>query len=136
MNLTAAIHARLVGDVTLTALLSEYLGEPAVFTSDPAPGNAVLPYLVSAGQVTDRAFDTKNSRGRQVWRDVRCYAPASGSAALVETIAERVRVLLHRYAMEVDGHETWVSEASGPTGADEKDAYGRIVSLRLMLVEV
>ena len=135
MNLTTAIHARLAGDATLAAFLAEYAGEPAVFSTDPAPGDATLPYLVSAGHVSDRAYDTKTTRGRQVYRDVRCYAPASGSVVTVEEIAERVRALLHRHALAVDGHETWVAEASGPTAADEEDAYGRIVSLRLIVME-
>ena len=136
MNLTAAIYNRLAGDAMLTALLAEYNGQPAVFTTDPAPGNAVLPYIVSAGQVAVSPSDTKTTRGRQVWRDVRCYAPSTGSAVLIEQIAERVRELLHRHRLEVSGYEVYICEASGPVGADEDDAYGRIVSLRLIAQEV
>lgn len=136
MNLTAALYDRLAGDDTLVSFLAEYHGAAAIFTSDPAPANASLPYLVSAGEVAQRPYDTKTTRGREVWRDVRCYTPAGGSAELVEQIAERVRALLHRYALTVDGAETWVAEASGPTAADEDDCYGRVVSLRLVLMEV
>jgi len=136
LNLTAALHARLVGDATLAALLADYKGGPAIFTTDPAPGDATLPYLVSAGEVATSPFDTKTTRGREVRRDVRCYAAATGSAALVEEIAERVRVLLHRYRLEVDGHEAWVAEVTGPIAADEDEAYGRVVNLRLILMEV
>lgn len=136
MNLTAALHARLTGDADLVALLNTFEGEPAVFTADPAPGKAELPYIVTAGEVAQTPFDTKTTRGRQVWRDVRCYAPASGSAALVEQIAERVRALLHRHWLEVEGHETYVAEVAGPVAADEEDAYGRVLTLRLILGEV
>lgn len=136
MNLTAALYNRLAGDDELVAMLAEYQGESAIFTTDPAPGDAELPYIVSAGETGGRPFDTKVRRGRQVWRDIRCYAPATGSAALVEEIAERVRVLLHRHALEVENHETWVAEASGPIAADEDEAYGRVVTLRLVLMEV
>ena len=135
MNLTAAKYDRLSGDATLVALLGVYAGGPAIFTTDPAPGNATLPYLVAAGNVADAAFDSKNSRGRRPMFDVRCYAPATGSAATVEAIAERVRALFHRHRLAVDGHTTWVAEASGPVVADEKDAYGRIVTIRLVMVE-
>ncbi len=135
MNLTAALYNRLAGDATLAALLTEYRDGPAIFTTDPAPADATLPYLVSAGEVTQRPFDTKTSRGREVWRDVRCYAPPSGSASIVEEIAERVRTLLHRHRLEVDDHETWVAEASGPIAADEENAYARVVTLRLILQE-
>ncbi len=136
MNLTDAIYTRLAGDATLIGLISTYNGEPAIFTTDPAPEDAELPYIVSAGNVADRARDTKTTRGREVWRDVRCYAPALGSAVLVEQIAERVRALCHRHKLEVSDHETWIAEASGPMVIDEDDAYGRIVSLRFYIVEV
>ena len=135
MNLTEAVYDRMASDGTLAALIGTYKGEPAIFTADPAPGNASLPYIVSAGQVADSAFDTKTTQGRQVWRDVRCYTPAGGSPVTVEAIAERVRALFHRYRLVVDGFETWVAEASGPVAADEDDAYGRIVTIRLILME-
>jgi hypothetical protein len=136
VNLTAAVYSRMATDATLTALLASYGAGPAVFTADPAPGDAELPYIVSAGEVAQSASDTKTTRGRQVWRDVRCYAPATGSAETVEAIAERVRALFHRHALEVDGFETWVAEAGGPITADEEEAYGRVVTLRLVLKEV
>ena len=136
MNLTEPIHERLADDATLAALLATYRGAAAVFTVDPAPGDADLPYIVAAGSVSDAAKDTKTTRIREVRRDVRCYAPATGSAVTVEAMAERARALLHRYALEVDGHETWVAEASGPVAADETDAYARIVTVRWLLQEV
>jgi hypothetical protein len=135
LNLTAAIYARLAGDETLASLLASYQGEPAVFTTDPAPESAVLPFIVTAGSVTESPFDTKTTRGRTVWRDVRCYAPATGSARPVEEIAERARWLLHRYRLVVDGQEVWIAEVSGPIAADEDDAYGRVLTLRLVLME-
>jgi len=134
MELTAAIYARLAGDGTLGGLLARYEGGPALFTTDPAPGDASLPYVVTAGAVAQRPFEAKNRGGREVFRDVRCYAPASGSAALVEALAERVRALLHRWPLVVSGWETWVAEASGPVAADEEDAYGRVVSLRWVVM--
>ncbi len=136
MNLTLAMYERMAYDATLTGYLADYDSAPAVFTTDPAPGDAQLPYIVSAGEVVQRPFDTKNSRGREVWRDIRCYTARSGSAVLVEQIAERVRSLFHRHALVVAGAETWVAEASGPVSADEEDAYGRIVTIRLVLMEV
>lgn len=132
---TAAIYERLTEDATLVGLLATYGGAPAVFTADPAPGDATLPYIVSAGQVSDVAFDTKTTRGRDVQRDVRCYAEIGGSVATIEAIAERVRELLHRHALVVDGYETWIAQCSGPIQADEEAAYGRVVTVRLVMVE-
>ncbi len=134
--LTAAIYTLLAGDAQLAALLATYNGAPAVFTTDPAPGDATLPYIVSAGNVADAPFDTKTGNGRQVWRDVRCYAAADGSAVTIEAIGERVRQLLHRASLTVDGFNVFMTDCSGPSVADEPDAYGRIVSVRLMAMEV
>jgi len=134
--LTQAIYDRLSGDPTLQGLLAIYGGAPAIFTTDPAPGDAELPYLVSAGEVSTAPFDTKTTLGREVRRDVRCYADTNGSAALIEEIAEQVRSLLHRHELAINGFETWVAECTGPIVADEDRAYGRVVSIRLILMEV
>lgn len=133
--LTAALYDVLAGDVTLTDLLSTYDGAPAIFTTDPAPGDATLPYIVSAGEIAQTPFDTKTTRGRIVTRDIRCYTAASGSAVTVETIAERVRVLLHRVEITIADHEWIMAECSGPMTADEQDAYGRIVTVRMTIEE-
>ncbi len=133
MNLTEAIYDRLALDVTLAALLATYQGDPAVFTTDPPPGDADLPYIVTAGHVADAPWDTKTTRGRDVYRDVRCYAAADGSAVTVEEIAERVRTLLHRHALAVTDFDTVIAECSGPVVADEPDAYGRVVTIRLRM---
>ncbi len=136
MNLAAAFYDRMAGDATLTAMLGAYNGEPCIFTVDPAPEDADMPCIVSAGEVAQSPFDTKTTRGRQVWRDVRCYAPATGSAVTLEAVAERVRELFHRHELAVDGFETWIAEVTGPVEADEEDAYGRLVTVRLILQEV
>jgi hypothetical protein len=134
--LTGAIYDVLAGDATLTALLATYSGNPAIFTSDPAPGDAELPYIVTAGEFSQSPFDTKTTLGRDLRRDVRCYADAKGSAVNVEAIAERVRALLHRQVMVLPGFVWILGECSGPIVADEPDAYARIVSVRLIVEEL
>jgi len=133
---TQALYDRLAGDGILSGMLATYEGQPAVFTIDPAPGDASLPYIVSAGDAAHAAWDTKTGLGRRIWRDVRCYAAADGDAMLIEEIAERVRRLLHRRPLAVAGYAGIVAECSGPIKADEQDAYGRIVTIRMMLEEV
>lgn len=133
--ITDAIHDLLSGDATLAGLLNTYGGEPAIFTVDPAPGDATLPYIVTAGEVSQAPFDTKTTRGRTILRDVRCYDAADGSAVAVEAIAERVRALLHRQTITVAGYTWLLSECTGPIVADERDAYGRIVTVRTILEE-
>jgi len=132
--LTDAMYDRLTGDATLIAMLAAWQGAPAVFTVDPVPPDATLPYIVTAGQVADAAFDTKTTRGRMVMRDVRCYAAADGST-LIEVLAERVRALLHRHRLEIAGYDTLVAECMGPIAANEAEAYGRVVTVRLTVVD-
>lgn len=133
--LTQAIYNRLAGDGELVAMLNTYASAPAIFTTDPAPGDATMPYIVTAGEVAQEPFDTKQTRGRTATRDVRCYTAAGGSAATVESIAERVRALLHRQSLAIADHEWMMAECSGPQVADEQDAYGRIVSVRITFEE-
>ncbi len=131
--ITQAIHDVLAGDGVLAGLLNTYRGEPAVFTVQPAPGDAVLPYIITAGDVAVEPWGTKTTFGRIPTRDIRCYTAASGSAVTVEAIAERVRVLLHRQPIAVAGYRWVMGECSGPISADEQDAYGRIVTVRMHL---
>ena len=135
MNLTEAIYDRLSGDAELVALLGTYHGGPAIFTTDPAPGDAALPYIVSSGEFAQRRYEAKNLRGREVFRDVRCYAATAGSAVTVEAMAERVRALLLRHVLAIEGFGTLVADVSGPVAADEADAHGRIVSVGLVALE-
>jgi hypothetical protein len=135
--LTGTLYDRLAGDAILASYLSIYKGNPAVFTTDPAPGDAALPYIVTAGEAVQIPWDTKNSRGREIIRDVRCYADAgSGSSVTIEAIAERVRYLLHRQTLIIDGFQWVLSSAGGPIQADEQDTYGRIISLSLKAQEI
>lgn len=134
--ITKAIYDALSEDETLTALLGTYKSEPAIFTTDPAPGDAVMPYIVTAGNIAAVAFDTKTTQGRTITRDIRCYAAASGSAVTVEAIAERVYTLLHRQALVIEGFVWLWAECSGPMAADEQDAYGRIVTVTLTVEEI
>lgn len=134
--ITAAIYNKLAGDATLTAMLSTYGGNPAIFTIDPAPGDATLPYIVSAGETSQAPFDTKTSRGRDLIRDVRCYADADGSVITIEAIAERVRALLHRQSLTIAGFDWIISDVTGPIVADERDYYGRVINLSLKAEEI
>lgn len=134
--LTEAVYDCLVGDATLVSMLATYRGAPAVFTIDPVPGDAKLPYIVTAGEVAQSPWDTKTSRGRRAFRDIRCYAEASGTTVQVEAIAERVRELFHRFQLPVSGFGVLVASAAGPVVADEEKVYGRIVTVEFLLVEV
>ena len=133
--LTQAVYDVMAEDGTLTDLLNTYGGEPAIFTTEPAPGDAAMPYIVSSGEVAQEPWDTKTTSGRIATRDVRCYTAESGSADVVEAIAERVWDLFHRQTIDIDGWTVVIAECSGPVSADEQDAYGRIVTIRFTVQE-
>ena len=133
--LTEALYDRMAGDGDLVALLSSYQGEPAVFTARPAPGAARLPYIVADTLVSDAPRDTKQTRGRDIRRDINYYAEATGESSEVDAIAERVRALFHRQSLEVEGFGVWMTECGGPVSADESDAYRRIVTVRIVMTE-
>jgi preprotein translocase subunit Sec63 len=138
-ELTAAFVARLKADATLTALIAKYpvgSGDPAVFSVDPVPEDAVLPYVVTVGEVTQVPEDTKTTRRRRVVRDVRVYADANGGADLIEDAQERIHDLFHRFLLVVTGYATVIAEVAGMGVIDEKDVYGRVVTVRLTLEEV
>ena len=135
MIVTQAIYTRLANSVALVDMLAEYNGAPAIFTTDPAPDDAVMPYIVAAGNVAAAPFDAKDCLGQTVTRDVRCYANANGSAAVVEEIAEKVRQLLHRQQLSITGYNWIMSDATGPITADERFAYGRIVTVSVTAQE-
>jgi hypothetical protein len=138
-ELTTAFVARLKTDATLLALLAKYPAggaDPAVFSFDPVPEDAALPYIVTAGEFAVTPQDTKTTRRRDAFRDVRVYADAAGSAVTVEAIQKRVRELFHRFPLVVTGFTTVIARASGATIVDEKDVYGRVVTVRLTLEEV
>ena len=127
---TAGIYNQLANDSTLTALLTDYNGVHAIFTIEPIPGDADYPYIVIS-QVTMTPDDTKSTQGREILWDVRCYTEATGTKATVESIAEQVRSLLHRYALVITGYTTIVAEVSNIIDAPQEDGvYGIILTTR------
>ena len=134
---TQAIYDRLANDATLIALLSDYNGSPAIFTVMPIPEDVDLPYIITEGEVSNIPFDTKNSSGREIYRDIRCYTEADGSAVTVETIAERIRTLFHNHELVVSGYDNaMLCEAESLSVAPFEDGvYGRIVTVRFIAME-
>lgn len=137
-GLTQAVYDALRQDPELVALLASYpanSSDPAVFTADPAPDDATLPYIVSAGEVSVQPFDTHDRNGVDLLRDIRCYAEKTGSVATIEQISDRVRRIFHRQSFQVPGWSFRYAAISGPIVNDELDAYGRILTVRFVLEE-
>lgn len=129
----------LIADDTLVDLLAEYTPpddgepEPAIFSTDPVPEDASLPFIVLSGVVADEENDLKGFiGGRDVSFDIRCYTERSGSVVLVDQIAERIREVLHRASVPVAGLEHVDTRVSGPLAIDEPESYGRVLTARLL----
>lgn len=143
---TKAFFDLLRTDTTLCNMLAYYpphtgSTKPAIFTADPPPDNADMPYIIITGHIMDNALDTKSSTGRDFIRDIRCYTDAtkltstyevrSTSTYKVEEIAERVRSILHNKTIAVEGYsQIGKLQCSARQGPIEPDAYGQIVEVR------
>jgi hypothetical protein len=132
--LATAIRTRLAADGALTAMLGVYSGAPAIFVGDLVPADAPRPYVILSGAIADVAADTKSTLGRSVEQDVRCYADGPASSKLIESIAERVRAVLHRAAIYINGFSAIVSDVDGPIAAEtDGRIIGRIVTAHYRL---
>lgn len=109
-----AIYAALVADATLVGLIASYGGAAAIFTFEPVPGDATRPYIVTAGAVSDTHEDTKTDDRRDVLQDVTAVAENDGNPDALDAITKRIREVLHRQDLTIDGQEAYDVRVSGP----------------------
>ncbi|MGA9723308.1 MAG: DUF3168 domain-containing protein [Candidatus Binatus sp.] len=115
--LTTSIFNALSADSTLAGLLSTYEGQPAIISADPVPNDVQRPYVVIDGAMHDEPWDGKveEVHGREIHLDLRMYTDASGSSQVIDSIAERVRALLHLIPLNVTGYTTIIARCiAGP----------------------
>lgn len=135
-DFTKAIYDRMANDATLTALLTELGGNPAIFSGDVIPQDAELPYIVMSGVISRDDNDTKTSSGWVEIRDIRCYDREQASAIRIENIASRVETLFHRFALVIDNHDNAMQViASVGVSPVEEGVIGRIVTLNITAME-
>ena len=123
----------------LTQSLDIFNNRPAIFTYEPIPEPVVGPYIITSGDVADVPEDTKDTTGRRITRDIRLYAPASGTAEVIEGLAEIIRTLFHRVDLTVTGHKCIYTNVTGPIEVDEvleALVYARILTVEVFLVTV
>jgi hypothetical protein len=131
--LSAAFYTALSGNAAITNVLSTFDGRAAIFTYEPVPKDVEGNYIVTAGEISDLANDTKNSTGRIVQRDIKIWCPASGSSLAIESLAEAVRTLFHRSSLSVTGFKTIYVSCSGPRDIGDADYYGRVIEVEIRL---
>ncbi len=142
MDLTQAIYNKLSTDATLVALLANYPSgspqSPAIFTGWPVPPDATRPYIFTRGSVSDVPWDeSADNFGRQVIRDVTAIADNTGTDDDIETIAERIRAVLHRQSLTLPiGTHVMTQCIDGPTVAETDDSLvGRRLTFRITAME-
>jgi hypothetical protein len=138
MSITQAVYERLASDAALASMLASFEGKPTIFTYEPVPGDAPLPYIVASGDVMGRVRvpeSTKLTYGARVMRDIRIFAEASGSMVEVEAIAERVWELFEKAELFVPGWTQVVRcRADRPIiGPRDERVYMLIVSVTISM---
>jgi len=133
-SITDAVYNKLCNDGILTSSLAYGTGSKSIFTFYPVPEDARMPYIVAAGEISVIPNDTKTSRGREIFKDIRVYCSASESTALIETISERVRTLLHKEHITASGYSnTWTEVQNMMDGPYEPGIYSKILTVRFVL---
>jgi len=125
------------GEITLTQSLDTFNNRACIFTYEPIPEPVVGPYIITSGDVADVPEDTKDTTGRRITRDIRLYAPASGTATVIEGLAEIIRTLFHRSSLSVPGFKTIYVNVTGPIEVDEvleALVYARVLTVEVFLV--
>jgi len=132
---TNLFYDEMAAETSITSKLSTYSSKPAIFTGQYVPENASLPYIHTRGVVSDTPFDTKDMTGREIIRDIGCYAEDTGSDKAIEELAEAVRSFFHRRSFSI-GTGMVLCLADGPRIAPTGEGVtGRIVSVRLIYHE-
>ena len=142
MDITQALYDKLSGDAALVALIANYPSgspqSPAIFTGWPVPPDATRPYIFTRGNVGVSSFDELASAlGQQITRDVTAIADNTGSDADIETIAERIRALLHRTSLTLPvGTHVMTQCIDGPSVAETDDTLTeRRLTFRITAME-
>lgn len=137
---TQGLYDLAEGDSNLVSKLGTYKSAPCIFTAKVIPTDAPLPYLWMPASLIDEALESKDIRGREIFRDIWIVAEDTGDSDQVMDIATDVRNLYHRAAIPFgSGRNCWLAEASGPVDAptgEEDTVTARIVTVRFAYTEL
>lgn len=142
-NVTVAIRTALIEGAGIGDQLSEFNGEPAIFTRRPIPGNAPVKHCIVNPPTAVGDNDGLNSPRPYVMIDIAFYGkkgqPGSSNDQTreVEAMAFASYVLFHRerFSVQPDGFSVTSIVATGPVVApvDDQATVGRVVTLTIQL---
>lgn len=137
LDLAPAIRTALIAEPTITGLITEFLGEPAVLTRRPTPDGAEYPLIVISEGVAITDADGLTSDRPIVVRDVLIYGNQPDDFRTIEQLGYLVRELFHREKEAIDPADYHVIEivTAGPRAAptSNDEIAGRVVTLTIQL---
>lgn len=136
LDFAPAIYSAIVNEVSISGLLSEYNGGPAVFTRVPVPTDAVPPFIVIFPDASISDDDGINSDRPSLIRDITVYGDQPDQYRDVEQIAYSIRGLFHRERLSIIQADYDIIRivATGPFPAptDDESTVARRVSLDIL----
>lgn len=137
LDLGAPIRTALLADAGITALLSTWQEDAAVFTRRPTPTDATRPLIVISEDISITDADALKSDRPIVIRDILIYGDQPEHFRDVETLGYLVRDLFHREKESVVSttYDIIDIRASGPRKAptSDEEVVGRVVSLTFIM---
>lgn len=135
LDLAPAIREALIDEVTISGLLAEYNGEPAIFTRRPVPSESLYPMIIVSPDIVINDIDALVSRRPVVIRDVTVYGNQPDDYRTIEQIGYSIRQLFHRQRLSITptGYSVVDIIATGPNPAptDDQKTVARVVTLTI-----
>ena len=143
MDITGGLYAHLAAQSGIVSRIGTFAAVPAIFANEHgAPEGYDIktagPCIVIPPAFASSNADDWDTKAREVFDELRIYAPASGSSAPINDLAELVRRALHVKSVPVTGARSLTATATGPVAAPTSgpDLFGRAVTVRLSLEEI
>lgn len=138
-----ALRAAVIANAAISSELSQWQGEPAVFTRLPIPEDATFPCVVIPFDASTLDQDALVSRRTVIMRDIMVYgniaAPGTSDddTRIVDDIARELRTMFHRNKAALVNTSYHVIDivVNGPRPApvDDDKTVGRMVTLTLRI---
>jgi len=120
-------------------LVSLYRGAPAVYKSDPVPGDTARPFLVVQGPHTQQPFDSKNTLGTDSRYTVDAVTDPDGRISTLDALVDAIKRDLHRKPVSWGGahpSQGMIAEiVAVSTVPTDGTLYSRQVTVRLVSQE-
>ena len=137
LDLGPALRAAIIADGAITALISTWEGEPAVFTRRPVPDDVTYPFILVAPSVSIGDADWLKTRIPRPRHDVIAYGQQARDYRPIQDLGYLLRQKFHRqpFSITVAGYSVLEIVATGPMAApvDDANEVGRAVLLAVKL---